>query len=52
MDTDRMKVINPKTRLPEYLVGEDNLVEDLNPSRIEADRIRKEKGTNEPNETD
>lgn len=50
MDTDRMKIINPKTRLPEYEVGENNQVEDLNPSRIEADRLKRKKG--KPDDTD
>jgi hypothetical protein len=48
MDSDRMKIINPRTHLPEYVVGEDNLVEDLNKDRIETDR--KKKGT--PDDTD
>jgi hypothetical protein len=39
-----MKIINPNTKLPEYLVGDDNLVEDINQRRIEADRLKKEKG--------
>jgi cephalosporin hydroxylase len=41
MDTDRMKIINPVTRLPEYVVVDDNEVEDLNQDRIDRDRQKK-----------
>ena len=49
MDTDRMKIVNPKTKLPEYEVGEDNEVVDLNQERIETDR-KKKKGS--PDDTE
>lgn len=52
MDNDRMKIINPKTGDSEYKIGEDNLVEDLNLSRIEADRRKKEKGIPDDTNTD
>ena len=52
MDTDRMKIINPKTRLPEYIVGEDNQVEDVNPERIETDRVKKKGIPDVTNQTD
>jgi hypothetical protein len=52
MDNDHMKIINPKTRLPEYEVGEDNRVEDLNPSRIETDRTKKKGQSDEPHSTE
>ena len=49
MDTDRMRIVNPKTGQPEYEVGPDNQVEDLNQDRIELDR-QKKKGI--PDDTD
>lgn len=49
MDTDRMKIVNPKTGKPEYLIVGDNQVKDLNESRLKD--VRRKKGKGKSNDT-
>ena len=51
MDTDRMKIVNPKTGQPEYEVGPDDQVEDLNQDRIDRQKKGIPDDTNHRTET-